>query len=63
MIDRMRELDRNPLMHPSDTLDEMAADSLFKLGVITITELAKDMRDMAGQSEMKLVTGNVAAAE
>jgi hypothetical protein len=63
MIDRMRELDRNPLMHPSDTLDEMAADSLFKLGVITITELAKDMRDMAGQPELKLVASDVAAAE
>lgn len=63
MIDRMRELDRNPLMHPSDTLDEMGADSLFKLGIVTITELAKDLRDMAGQSELLLVTSDVAAAE
>ncbi|WP_454616950.1 hypothetical protein [Bradyrhizobium cenepequi] len=55
MIDRMRELDRNPLMHPSDTLDEMSADSLFKLGIITITELAKDLRDMASQRELKLI--------
>ena len=61
MLDRMRQLDRNPLMHPSDTLDEMAADSLFKLGIVTITELAKDLRDMAGQTELKLVTN--AAAE
>lgn len=61
MIDRMRELDRNPLMHPSDSLDEMAADSLFKLGIITMTELAKDMREMAGQEEMKLEADNVAA--
>lgn len=58
MIDRMRELDRNPLMHPSDSLDEMAADSLFKLGIITITELAKDIRDTGGQTEMKLVVSN-----
>ncbi|MEZ2143174.1 hypothetical protein AAE026_12785 [Bradyrhizobium sp. DN5] len=43
-------------MHPSDSLDEMAADTLFKLGVVTITELAKDLRDMAGQPELKLVT-------
>ncbi len=56
MLDRMRQLDRNPLMHPSDSLDEMAADTLFKLGIVTITELAKDLRDMAGQSELKLVT-------
>lgn len=63
MLDRMRQLDRNPLMHPSDSLDEMGADTLFKLGIVTITELAKDLRDMAGQAEMKLVTSNVAAAE
>lgn len=56
MLDRMRQLDRNPLMHPSDSLDEMAADTLFKLGIVTITELAKDLRDMAGQPELKLVT-------
>ncbi len=63
MLDRMRQLERNPLMHPSDTLDEMAADTLFKLSIVTMTELAKDMRDMAGQTEMKLVTSDVAAAE
>lgn len=63
MLDRMRQLERNPLMHPSDTLDEMAADTLFKLSIVTMTELAKDMRDMAGQTEMKLVTSEVQAAE
>jgi hypothetical protein len=56
MLDRMRQLDRNPLMHPRDTLDEMSADTLFKLGMITITELAKDMRDMSDQPELKLIT-------
>jgi len=61
MIDRMRELDRNPLMHPSDTLDEMGADNLFKLGIVTITELAKDLRDMAGQTELKLITNTAEA--
>jgi hypothetical protein len=55
MLDRMRQLDRNPLMHPRDSLDEMAADTLFKLGIITVTELAKDMREMAAQPELKLV--------
>jgi hypothetical protein len=58
MLDRMRQLDRNPLMHPRDSLDEMAADTLFKLGIVTITELAKDMRDMAAEPELKLVTVN-----
>lgn len=62
MLDRMRELDRNPLMHPRDSLDEMAADTLFKLGIATITELAKDMREMAGQREMVLVADNSARA-
>lgn len=61
MLDRMRQLDRNPLMHPSDSLDEMAADTLFKLGIVTITELAKDLRDMAGQPELKLVTAATSA--
>lgn len=63
MLDRMRQLERNPLMHPSDTLDEMGADTLFKLSIVTITELAKDMRDMVGQAEMRLVTSHGAAAE
>lgn len=62
MLDRMRQLDRNPLMHPSDTLDEVGADSLFKLGIVTITELAKDMREMAGQTELKLVVNESANA-
>jgi hypothetical protein len=62
MLDRMRQLDRNPLMHPRDTLDEMGADNLFKLGLITITELAKDIREMAGQGELKLITSDVAQA-
>jgi hypothetical protein len=46
MIDRMRQLDRNPLMHPRESLDEMGADNLFSLSILTITELAKDLRDM-----------------
>ena len=62
MLDRMRQLDRNPLMHPRDSLDEMAADTLFKLGIVTITELAKDMRDMAAQPELKIVADKCRAA-
>lgn len=44
MLDRMRELERNPLMHPRDTLDAVQADMLFKLCAITVIEIAKDMK-------------------
>lgn len=44
MLDRMRELDRNPLMHPRDTLDSLGADQLFKLCAITICEMVRDLR-------------------
>ncbi len=43
MLDRMRSLDRNPLMHPRDTLDLSSADMLFRLSTITAVEMAKDM--------------------
>ena len=62
MLDRMRELDRNPLMHPDESLDEAGADSLFKLGIVTITEIAKEMREIAGQTEMKLVPNEATKA-
>ena len=55
MLDRMRELDRNPLMHPRDSLDEMGADTLFSIGLATITEMAKDLRDWGGQKDLELV--------
>lgn len=42
MLDRMRELDRNPLMHPRDTLDIVSADMLFRLCAITVVEIARD---------------------
>lgn len=44
MLDRMRELERNPLMHPRDTLDAIQADMLFKLCAITVIEIARDMK-------------------
>jgi len=40
----------------------MSADTLFKLGIVTITELAKDMRDMIGQPELKLIANTEATA-
>lgn len=43
MLDRMRELDRNPLMHPRDTLDAVSANMLFNLSAITAMEMVKDM--------------------
>lgn len=46
MIDRIREFDRNPLMHPRDTLDEPGADTVFNISIATISEMAKDMRDL-----------------
>lgn len=48
MLDRMRELERNPLMHPRDTLDEVQANMLFNLCAITVVELARDMKQCAG---------------
>jgi len=44
MLDRMRELDRNPLMHPTDTLDQVQADMLFRLCAITVVEIVRDMK-------------------
>lgn len=43
MLDRMRQLDRNPLMHPQDTLDTTQAETLFSLSAITIIEMARDL--------------------
>jgi hypothetical protein len=44
MLDRMRELDRNPLMHPRDTLDETSANMLLNLSAITAVEMVRDMK-------------------
>lgn len=43
MLDRMRELERNPLMHPRDSLDSVQADMLFRLCAITLVEMVRDM--------------------
>lgn len=55
MLDRIRQLDRNPLMHPRDTLDEMSADTLFTISVAAITEMAKDMREMKENPEQLIL--------
>lgn len=43
MLDRMRQLDRNPLMHPRETVDTVSADQLFRLCAATVVEMVKDM--------------------
>jgi hypothetical protein len=66
MVDRMRELDRNPLMHPRDTLDTTAADLLFTLAAITATEMARDLKRKKGHLKPALIAapkvGGIAVA-
>lgn len=54
MLDRMRVLDRNPLMHPQDRLDTSAADMLFNLAAITVSEMARDISTRDVQAELPL---------
>ncbi|MDA7948077.1 MAG: hypothetical protein MPJ78_11455 [Hyphomicrobiaceae bacterium] len=53
MIDRMRDLDRNPLMHPHDTLDATQSDLLFNLAAITTVEMARDMERLKGDTAVR----------
>jgi|GEM_PF-2117779 len=55
MIDRLREIDRNPLMHPEDNLNLDSADSLFSLCWITLTEMARDLRDREDDQSKQLI--------
>lgn len=50
MLDRMRSLDRNPLMHPRDKLDRAGAVHLFNLSAITVAEMVKDIQRMRAES-------------
>ena len=59
MIDRMRQLDRNPLMHPHDVLDILGADMLFNLCAITVIEMARDL--LSPKSEITLIEGGKTA--
>ena len=43
MLDRMRQLDRNPLMHPEDVLDSVQAQMLFSQSSNTILEILRDI--------------------
>jgi hypothetical protein len=40
----LKDLDRNPLMHPRESLDAKGADRLFDLAKITITDMVEDLR-------------------
>lgn len=64
MLDRMRELERNPLMHPRDTLDAVQADMLFKLCAITVVEIAKDMKanKASGKDSNSIATNDYSGA-
>jgi hypothetical protein len=63
MIDRIREFDRNPLMHPRDTLDEPGADTVFNISIATMTEMAKDMRDLQENPEQLPLPGVTETAQ
>jgi hypothetical protein len=62
MLDRMRDLDRNPLMHPRDTLDVTQADMLFSLAAITVVEMARDMRQRENELALKAGTNALVSA-
>lgn len=62
MLDRMRDLDRNPLMHPRDTLDATQADMLFSLSAITTGEMARDMKLREEEERQKAGTNALARA-
>lgn len=58
MLDRMRVLDRNPLMHPQDRLDTAGADMLFNLSAITVSEMARDLGMKEPQGELPLIAAD-----
>jgi hypothetical protein len=61
MLDRMRSLDRNPLMHPREVLDRVGANHLFSLSAITVVEMIKDMRSNVAEHVVALIAANAGA--
>ncbi|MBX4892103.1 hypothetical protein [Rhizobium bangladeshense] len=61
MLDRMRSLDRNPLMHPRDELDTSSANHLFSLAAVTVAEMIKDMRTIKGAGTVALIAAKAGA--
>jgi hypothetical protein len=59
-IDQLRDLDRNPVMHPRDTLDMTAALVLFNNCASAMMSMASEMRVIkgaAGQGNLRLISG------
>lgn len=56
IIDRVRAIDRNPLMHPEEVLSLESSDNLFSLSWVTISELAKDISDRRRETQVLLVS-------
>jgi hypothetical protein len=61
MLDRMRSLDRNPLMHPREMLDGVGANHVFSLAAITVVEMIKDMRLTSASATVALIAANAGA--
>ncbi|WP_105439784.1 hypothetical protein [Neorhizobium sp. T25_13] len=61
MLDRMKSLDRNPLMHPRDELDTAGADHLFSLAAITVAEMIRDIRRVKGPGIVALIAAQAGA--
>lgn len=55
-ISQIKDLDRNPLMHPRVFLDETEALVLFNIGTNAIIGMAGEMMDLDGQTELSLVS-------
>ncbi|WP_425407022.1 hypothetical protein [Hwanghaeella sp.] len=54
-IRQIKDLDRNPIMHPRDVLEEVDAQILFMVATSAISEMAKCLRNHEGQTELRLV--------
>ncbi len=61
MLDRMRTLDRNPLMHPREVLDTVGANHVFSLSAITVVEMIKDRGSGSSDSAVALLAANAGA--
>lgn len=54
VLDQLRDLDRNPLMHPRSVLDETEAQVLFNLVTSAIVAMATEIKMLEGQPELAL---------
>lgn len=51
---QMKDLDRNPLMHPREVLNETDASLLFDIGKVSIIVMAHEMMEATGEPELPL---------